>query len=80
MRIHACKWRNIALHLRFLPGEIDNIEARPLLLRTAPESWLGAMLTEWLQRAPNDTRGNSSIESLMYALNKSGIETIEFDI
>ena len=80
LNIHAGKWRNIALHLGFLSGELDNIQTRPLLLQTAPESWLGAMLTEWLQRAPNDTRGSSSIKSLMHALNKSGIETIEFDL
>ena len=45
-------------------------------MQTAPESWLGAMLIEWLQRAPNDTRGSSSIESLTHALNTCGIETV----
>lgn len=71
---HASKWRNIALHLGFLSSELDNIEARPLLLQAAPKSWLTAMLTEWLQRAPNNTRGNPSIESLTQALNESGLE------
>jgi hypothetical protein len=69
---HATKWRDIGTHH---PGELDNIQARPFLMPTAPESWLGAMLTEWLQRAPNDTRGSSSIESLTHALSKCGIGT-----
>jgi hypothetical protein len=72
---HATKWREIGTHLGFHPGKLDNIQARPFLMPTAPESWLGAMLTEWLQRAPNDTRGSSSIESLTHALSKCGIET-----
>ena len=70
---HASKWRDIGTHLGFHPGVLDNIQARPFLMQTAPESWLGAMLTEWLQRAPDDTRGSSSIESLMLALSKCGI-------
>ena len=42
----ATKWRDIGTHLRFHPGVLDNIQARPFLMQTAPESWLGAMLTE----------------------------------
>ena len=34
------------------------------------------MLTEWLQRAPDDSQGNSSVESLTHALNECGIKTI----
>ena len=45
-------------------------------MQTAPESWLAAMLTEWLQRAPNDTQGSASIESLTHALNACGIEAV----
>ena len=78
LNIHACKWRDIGLQLGFLPGELDNIQARPFLMQSAPESWLGAMLTEWLQRAPDDTRGSSSLKSLTHALSKCGIGTIEF--
>ena len=80
LNIHACKWRDIGLQLGFLPGELDNIQARPFLMQTAPESWLGAMLTEWLQRAPDDTRGSSSLKSLMHALSKCGIGIINFNI
>ena len=77
LRGHASKWRGIGLHLGFRPGELDNIQARPFLLQGAPESWLGAMLTEWLQRAPNDCRGSSSIENLREALEKNGIDLDE---
>ena len=75
LKKHATKWRDIGTHLGFHPWELDNIQTRPFLMQTAPESWLGAMLTEWLQRAPDDTRGSPSIESLMLALSKCGIET-----
>ena len=77
---YASKWRDIGLHLGFRPGELDNIQAKPFLQFGAPQSWLGAMLTEWLQRAPDDTRGSSSIESLTHALNECGIGTIKFDV
>ena len=73
LKKYATKWRDIGTHLGFYSWELDNIQARPFLMQTAPESWLGAMLTEWLQRAPNDTRGSSSIESLTLALSKCGI-------
>ena len=80
LNVHACRWRDIGMRLGFQSGELDNIQARPFLLNCAPESWLGAMLTEWLQRASNDTRGSSSIESLTHALNECGIGTIKFDV
>ena len=31
LRKHAAKWRDIGIHLEFLPGELDTIEARPNL-------------------------------------------------
>ena len=80
LNVCACKWRDIGMHLGFQSGELDNIQARPFLQQTAPESWLGAMLTEWLQRAPDNTQGSSSVKLLIHALNKSGIRTLEFDV
>ena len=73
LRKHATKWRNIGTYLGFHAWELDNIQARPFLMQTAPESWLGAMLTQWLQRSSNDPRGSLSIESLMHALSQCGI-------
>ena len=73
---HASKWRDIGIRLGFLKGELDNIEARPLLLNSAPESWLREMLSEWLQWAPEDGRGSSSfatLDALKIALSNSGL-------
>ena len=72
---HSAKWREIGLYLGFLPSELDNIQARPLLLATAPNSWLDAILTEWLQWAPGDNRESTNfatLENLREALNKAG--------
>ena len=73
---HAFKWKEIGTHLGFLSGELANIAGKPLLLNDAPQSWLQAMLSEWLQWAPGDSRGSqsySTIEMLKSALDKSGL-------
>ena len=73
---HANKWRDIGLHLGFQQNELDNIQDRPLLLTHGPQSWQTAMLSEWLQWAPNDYRGSSSfatLQTLKDALYKSGL-------
>ena len=80
LNVHACRWRDIGMRLGFQFGELDNIQVKPFLQFGAPQSWLGAMLTEWLQRAPNDTRGSSSIELLTHALDECGIGTIKLDV
>ena len=80
LKEHASKWRDIGTFLQFQQGELDNIQHRPFLLQTAPESWLGAMLTDWLRRGPNDNRGGPSIENLKLALQKSALGAVSFDI
>ena len=73
---HASKWRLIGTHLRFLPGELSNIESRPALMHSAPSSFFGAMLEVWTQWAPGDSRGSVSfatLENLKSALNKAGL-------
>ena len=74
----ATKWRDIGMHLRFRHGQLDNIQARPFLQSSAPESFLGAMLTEWLQRSPDDSRGASTIDNLVFALRQIGLGAINF--
>ena len=72
---HSPNWREIGLHLGFHSYELENIQARPPLWNTAPNSWLSAMLAEWLEWAPGDGRGSTSIvtmEALREALNKAG--------
>ena len=73
---HACRWRDIGIHLGFRQGELDNIEGKPSLCSSGPKGWLREMLGEWLEWAPGDSRGSSScasIDSLKCALDKSGL-------
>ena len=77
---HAAKWKTIGSHLGFLPNELANIEARPLLLHNAPESWLSAMLAEWLQWAPGDHRSWTTLEALKHALREAGLGVTASDI
>ena len=73
---HSTKWREIGTHLGFRPSELDDIHGRPLLMSTAPKSWLSTMLAEWLQRAPGDGRGSTkcaTLEGLSDALDKAGL-------
>ena len=47
-----------------------------MLLMEAPQSWLGAMLSQWLQWAPGDGRGSTgyaSKESLQAALLRANL-------
>ncbi len=79
LNLHSAKWREIGSNLGFLPSELDNIQARPLLLATAPKSFLHELLAEWLQWAPGDSRGSSDFatrEYLREALNKAGLGKI----
>ena len=73
---YSAEWREIGTYLGFRPSELNEIQARPLLLNNAPKSWLGAMLTDWLQWTPEDRRGSTNyatLEGLRDALNKAGL-------
>ena len=55
---------------------MDNIAGRPLLMQLAPNSWLGEMLTQWLEWAPGDGRGSEGFatkEVLRAALLKTNL-------
>ena len=83
LKNHALDWRVIGTHLGFQPGELANIAGRPMLFNDAPQSWLQAMLSEWLQWAPGDSRGSLSFASfkmLKSALNKSGLAATAYDL
>ena len=83
LKNHAAKWREIGIHLGFLPGELDNIGARPNLSQGAPVSWFGAMLENWLQWAPGDGRGSTSfatLKDLKDALNETGLGASAHDL
>ena len=73
LKSHAHKWMEIGPHLGFQQGDLLNIAAKPLLSTDAPQSWLQAMLSEWLKRAPGDSRGSPSLNSLKFALNECNL-------
>ena len=65
LETHAAKWRKIGTHLGFSQGDLDNIASNPQnLLAGAPESYLSAMLSKWLQWAPGDGRGSKQYATL----------------
>ena len=71
LKLHATKWREIGEALGFYEGELNNIQSRPALFFTAPESYLREMLAEWHQWAPGDRRGSQGFatrDSLRTAL------------
>ena len=73
----------MGVHLAFRPGELSNIEARPNLNRSAPESHLGAMLEEWIQWAPGDSRGSTgfaTLDRLKSAVCKAGLGAAAHDL
>ena len=75
---HAAKWREIGTHLRFKPGELDNIAGSPRLFNEAPESYLRTMLSKWLEWAPGDARGSTqyaTLSALKSAVNQAGLGT-----
>ena len=80
LKSHASKWMEIGTYLGFQQGDLLNITANPLFLTNAPRSWLQAMLSEWLQRAPGDSRGSPSFTSLKSALNKSDLASAASDL
>lgn len=83
LKKHASKWREIGINLEFLPGELSNISARPNLSEGAPVSLLGALLEEWIQWAPGDSRGSTdfaTLESMKTALSDSGLGAAAHDL
>ena len=76
LKSHASYWKEIGTHLGFRQEELRNISGKPLLENDAPQSWLCAMLSEWLQWAPGDYRNSpcyATFEMLKSALDKSGL-------
>ena len=70
----AAKWREIGTYLGFYQEELNNIEARPLLLSGAPQSWLFAILSEWTEWSPGDSRGSekyANLDDLKAAVSKA---------
>ena len=80
---HSADWKMIGSYLGFSQGELSNIETRPNLIQGAPESWLSAMLAQWLQWAPGDRRGSTSfatLKDLKAALNHAFLGATAHDL
>ena len=76
---YSDKWRDIAQGLCFTDQELHNIEGTSLLLSGAPFSYLRAMLSSWLQRAPGDVRGSTDYatrDALRRAVDSAGLGTV----
>ena len=83
LSIHAAKWRDIGTALGFKQGELDNTQSKPHLQHGAPKSYLGEMLSEWLEWAPGDGRGTSqraTLTGLKNALRKAGLARTAEDL
>jgi hypothetical protein len=76
LKQYSHKWRLFGESLGFKASELDNIMGRPLLLASAPNSYLSAMLSEWQQWAPGDHRGSdtyATLHSLRVAVDQAGL-------
>ena len=75
---YAHKWKDIALHLGFQVAELNAIQEKYDMLsgNYDDDIWLNAMLTEWLQWTPGDSRGSTnpaSLEALKLVLTDIGL-------
>ena len=75
LKPHATKWREIGQHLGFLPGDLDNIQAAPLLLQTAPVSWMNVMLERFLVQGFKRHLDDAETESCKRGATMSVLET-----
>ena len=76
-------WREIGTELHFTQGELNNIQTNVLLSTGSPTSWLGAMLTQWLEWAPGDIRGSNdfaTLETLRNALRQANLGAAAYDL
>ena len=79
----AAKWREIGTHLGFQHEELDNIQAKPLQLNVAPQSWLSELLSHWMEWAPGDSRGSekyANLDDLKTAVSRSGFGVIAAEL
>ena len=71
----ADKWEMIAIGLRFTGDEIRSIKHDLMNITGGPRACLGAILTDWMQWFPGDTRGSkdrATLEALKTAVSKAG--------
>ena len=71
---HSPNWRTIGRCLGFLPSKLNIIQAKPLLLDSAPDSWLEEVFTQWL------CSGTATLETLRDALYEAGLGQTASDL
>ena len=73
---HSTRWKEIGNFLGFSQGELNNIEASPVLFMEGPQSLLAKILVNWFRWDPDDYRGSTSfatLETLKEALVMCGL-------
>lgn len=76
---HVSEWEDIGKCLGFTEGELKNIKHQPMLIMSAPKSFLREMLSQWLQWGPGDGRGSpgyATKEMLSKALRKANLSEL----
>ncbi len=71
----ATKWDVIARSLGFYEYEINGMKSNPTYLAGAPDSYLGPMLSKWVQFSPPDQRKSkkrATLEALKSAVDSAG--------
>ena len=76
LRQCAASWKKVAEGLRFHKYEISNIAADPMkIAEGAPESYMDAVISGWLDWGPGDVRGSedvATLEALRVAVIRAG--------
>ena len=67
------KWNCIGLRLGFIQPELNKIRAMPLLLSTAPKSYLTELLSQWVQWPTVDHPTKPTLRALCEALCSSSV-------
>lgn len=68
---HGDKWKFIGAELGFLPSELRQIEAAPLLMLNAPLSYLQELLSLWIEWPTEDHPHLPTLKALITALQSS---------
>jgi hypothetical protein len=65
------KWNEIGLGLGFVPSELNQIINKPLLLTSAPASFLRTLLGQWVQWPTKEHPTKPTLKALCEALRGS---------
>ena len=71
MHQHSYTWREIGTALNFKQSELNNISARLSLIATAPSSFLGALMNQWVQWPTTEHNTRPTLGELHRALGSS---------